>query len=155
MTRSRRILLTTIGAMVVIVGGWTLMIGTFVVWSGVSTVQIQPAEGRGFAFPVPMAAIEMVAWTAPKFVHSEIDEITIDADLGELKPAVLALADGISDLSDGTIVEIESDSETVRVWQEKGRLKIEVDADDVQIRIGVPSRSIARTLKHLAQGFDT
>jgi len=150
----KRVLLAIVGIGALVVGAWIITLVGLLVFSGVSTVSVETVDGPDIAFPVPMAVVEAAAWTAPRFVESELEEVAIHADLGDVAPIVLSIAEMIDDLPNGTFVEVEDGEDHVVVGQRRGRLTIEVETDDAQIHIAVPKRSVVRLLRHLGHGID-
>ena len=61
------------------------------------------------------------------------------------------MVEALADCPDVTLVEVQDGSEHVRVYKENGVLKVDVDDDDVRVRISVPTRAVERNAKRLAR----
>ena len=62
---------------------------------------------------------------------------------------VRELLEVLEDCPDVTFVEVEDDSDWVRVSKKRGKLIVEVEESATSIRISIPTRSIARTVNRL------
>jgi len=71
-------------------------------------------------------------------------------ELGEWGPMLHAILEELDDLPDCTLVEVEDGRTTVRVYKERGALKVQVDDEDVHVKVSVPMRSARRTLSKVA-----
>ena len=100
--------------------------------------------------PVPIAVVDAAVATTGFVVPSE-ELLDIDVELGEWEPMVRGLVEALDDCPDVTLVEVEDGSVYVKVYKERGVLKIDVDEEDVRVRVSVPTRAVERNAKRLAR----
>ncbi len=135
----------------VLILSWVVLIGAVYAWGGVMTVHVEDRnEGFNLYLPVPIAVIDAAVATGGLVLPRE-ELLDIDVDLGEWEPMVRGIVEALDDCPDVTLVEVEHGSEHVRVYKEHGVLKIDVDEDDVRIRVAVPTRAVERNAKRLAR----
>ncbi len=135
----------------VLILSWVVLIGAVYAWGGVMTVHVQDRnEGLNLYLPVPLAVVD-VAMATGGLVLSREQLLDIDVDLGEWEPMMRAMVEALDDCPDFTLVEVQDGSEHVKVYKEHGVLKIEVDEEDVRVRVSVPTRAVERNVKRLAR----
>lgn len=135
----------------VLILSWVVLIGAVYAWGGVMTVQVQDRnEGFNLYLPVPVAVVDAAMATGGLVLPSE-RLLDIDVDLGEWEPMVRGIVEALDDCPDVTLVEVQDGSAHVRVYKEHGVLKVDVDEDDVRVRVAVPTRAIERNAKRLAR----
>ena len=115
------------------------------------TVQVQDRnEGIHLYLPLPVAAVDAAVATSG-FVLDREDIVELQMDLGEWQPMLEAVVEALDDCPDVTFVEVEDDMTHVRVYKERGVLKVEVDDEDVRVRVAIPTRAVERNAKRLAR----
>ena len=135
----------------VLILSWVVLIGAVYAWGGVMTVHVQDrSEGFNLYLPVPVAMVDAAVATSGFVLPSE-EFFDIDVELGEWEPMVRGIVEALDDCPDVTLVEVEDGSEHVRVYKEHGVLKIDVDEDDVRVRVAIPTRAVERNAKRLAR----
>ena len=135
----------------VLILSWVVLIGAVYAWGGVMTVHVQDRnEGINLYLPVPLAVVDAAVATTGFVVPSE-ELFDIDVELGEWEPMVRGLVEALDDCPDVTLVEVEDASLHVKVYKEHGVLKVDVDEDDVRVRVSVPTRAVERNAKRLAR----
>lgn len=135
----------------VLILSWVVLIGAVYAWGGVMTVQVQDRnEGFNLYLPVPVAVVDAAMATGGMVLPSE-RLLDIDVDLGEWEPMVRGIVEALDDCPDVTLVEVQDGSAHVRVYKEHGVLKVDVDEDDVRVRVAVPTRAIERNAKRIAR----
>mgnify|MGYP001814454313 FL=1 len=135
----------------VLILSWVVLIGAVYAWGGVMTVHVQDRnEGINLYLPVPLAVVDAAVATTG-FVVPREELLDIDVELGEWEPMVRGLVEALDDCPDVTLVEVEDASLHVKVYQEHGGLKVDVDEDDVRVRVSVPTRAVERNAKRLAR----
>lgn len=151
MTTGKKILTMAALLAVFTVAGWAVLIGVVYAHGGVMTVRVHEAnEGLDLYLPVPMVVVDGVVATASHVMPQE-DWLNLQAelDLGEWEPLVREVLEVLDDCPDALLVEVIDDHEHVRVSKEGRYLKVEVDADDVDVRVSIPTRSVRRTVNRL------
>ncbi len=151
MASGRRIVTLIVAGLGVIILSWVLVIGTVYAWGGVMTVKVQDREDNfNLYLPIPMAVVEAAVATTDWVLDEEdLLQIHADVDLGEWAPMVRELLDVLEDCPDVTFVEVEDDSDWVRISKKRGKLIVEVEEPAISIRVSIPTRSIARTVHRL------
>jgi len=135
----------------VLILSWVVLIGAVYAWGGVMTVHVQDRnEGLNLYLPVPIAVVDAAMATGGLVLPRE-QLLGIDADLGEWEPMFRGIVEALDDCPDVTLVEVQTGSEHVKVYKENGVLKVDVDEDDVRVRVSVPTRAIERNAKRLAR----
>lgn len=148
---AKRLLIVISACFAVVVLGWVAMIGALYAWGGVATVRVhEQREGLNIYLPVPMALVDAAVATSAVVIPKE-EWLDLDVELGEWGPMVRGLLAELEDCPDFTLVEVEDDSTHVKVYKQKGSLKVEVDDQEVTVRVSVPVRSARRTLSRLTR----
>lgn len=146
----KRFLIVVSACFAVLILSWVALIGAVYAWGGVATVRVQDREeGVNLYVPVPMALVD-AAVTTSGFVIPQEEWLDLDVELGDWGPMVHAMLDELDDLPDCTLVEVEDGSTHVRVYKERGALKVLVDEEDVHVKVSVPMRSARHTLGKIA-----
>ena len=135
----------------VLILSWVVLIGAVYAWGGVMTVHVQDRhEGFNLYLPVPVAVVDAAVATGGLVLPRE-QLLDIDVDLGEWEPMVRGIVEALNDCPDFTLVEVQNGSEHVKVYKENGVLKVDVDEDDVRVRVAVPTSAVERNAKRLAR----
>jgi hypothetical protein len=135
----------------VLILSWVVLIGAVYAWGGVMTVQVQDRnEGVNLYLPLPIAMVDAALVTGGLMLPDE-RLLELDVDLGQWEPMLRSVIEALDDCPDFTLVEVQDGSEHVKVYKEHGVLKVEVDQDDVRIRVAVPTRAVERNAKRLAR----
>jgi hypothetical protein len=150
----RKILVASAAAVGVVILSWVVLVGALYAWGGVMSVRVQDRqEGLNLYLPVPMALIDAATTTAT-LVDSGNSQLHFSVEmeaLGDWGPFVQALLESLDEAPDVTLVEVDDDTTRVRVCKERGVLRVEVDEEDVSVRVSVPTRAVHRNLKRLAR----
>ncbi len=147
----KKILTFVAAGFAVLVLSWVVLIGAVYAWGGVMTVQVQDRdEGVNLYLPLPIAVVDAALITGGLMLPDE-RLLELDVDLGQWEPMLRSLVEALDDCPDVTLVEVQDGSEHVKVYKEHGVLKVEVDQDDVRIRVAVPTRAVERNAKRLAR----
>jgi hypothetical protein len=119
--------------------------------TGLVTVQIEEAgpEGVRLLVPVPAALLDLGLAVATLAVPG--DELRqLRAEAAPFQPVLAAIARGIEECPDATLVEVVTDRESVRVTKRGNTLVIDVDAEDAEVRVALPARTLTRVARFLA-----
>jgi len=147
----KKILTFVAAGFAVLILSWVVLIGAVYAWGGVMTVQVQDRnEGVNLYLPLPIAVVDAAVITGGLMLPDE-RLLELDVDLGQWEPMLRSLVEALDDCPDVTLVEVQDGSEHVKVYKEHGVLKVEVDQDDVRIRVAVPTRAVERNAKRLAR----
>ncbi len=147
----KKILTFVAAGFAVLILSWVVLIGAVYAWGGVMTVQVQDRdEGVNLYLPLPIAVVDAALITGGLMLPDE-RLLELDVDLGQWEPMLRSLVEALDDCPDVTLVEVQDGSEHVKVYKEHGVLKVEVDQDDVRIRVAVPTRAVERNAKRLAR----
>ena len=146
----KRFLIVASAAFAVLILSWVALIGAVYAWGGVATVRVQDHnEGVNLYVPVPMALVD-AAVTTTGFVVPDEEWLDLDVELGDWGPLLHAMLDELDGLPDCTLVEVEDGLTHVKVYKERGALKVRVDDEEVHVKVSVPMRSARRTLAKVA-----
>lgn len=151
MTTGKKILTVAALLAVFTVAGWAVLIGVIYAHGGVMSVRVHEAEqGLDLYVPVPMVIVDGAVATASHVMPNEDWlEMQADLDLGEWAPLVREVLKALDDCPDAVLVEVIDGNERVRVTKEGRYLKVDVDQDDVDVRVSIPTRSVRRTVNRL------
>lgn len=119
--------------------------------TGIVTVQVEERgpEGVRLLVPVPAALLDLGLGVATLAVPA--DELRqLRAEAAPFQPAIEAIARGIEECPDATLVEVVTDRESVRVTKRGNTLVIDVDAEDAEVRVALPARTLTRVARFLA-----
>jgi len=108
------------------------------------SVREKGPDGFSISLPVPVN----LASSALSFIpEDELEEIR--AEIGPWMPVVDAVLAELARCADGTLVEVESDSETVSIVKRGGKLVIDVDTRDETVHLSVPIRGVEKLVRQL------
>lgn len=143
----------TVAALLAIftVAGWAVLIGVVYAHGGVMTVRVHESDdGFNLYLPVPMVVVDGAVATASHVMPAnEWLELQAELDIGEWGPLVREVLEVLDDCPDAVLVEVFEEHEHVRVTKEGRYLKVEVEADDMDIKVSIPTRSVRRTVNRL------
>ena len=143
MSTPKKVFLVLGSAFGLCVLGWVVLVGAVYAWGGVMTVRVDNPRGPNLSIPVPMAVIDAALATG---------ELALDdahLDFGEFGPMIREILAVIDDCPDVTFVDVQDGRDSVRVFKEDGKLRVEVEergSDGVSVSISLPTRSIARLM---------
>ena len=148
MSRTAKILAILVGAALVLVMGTGIMVAGTVVTSGLATVSIheEGPDGLDLYIPVPAGLIEASLSVAPVVLRllpddhlaSELDRVR--ADLDHMLPALEAVLAELGNLPDAVLVEVEGESEYVRVSKQGGSIRVVVEEGGDRVVVSIPTR---------------
>lgn len=127
---------------------WGTLFASVYASGGVITVSVDPGpEGGRFYLAVPVALLDAAAVAGSELIEPE--EMRLEAHLGDWQPLVVAILEGLDDIPDATLVEVDDGADHVRIVKRGGRLRVEVEDSEVSVRVAVPIRALARTVDRL------
>lgn len=151
MSRTGRVVVVVAVGFGVVILSWVALIGAICAWGGVATVRISdPRAGSELYLPVPMALVDVVLASAAAVTPQEDWPGGVGGETADWGPLIGELLAELERCPDATLVEVEDAGERVRVFKEGGRLGVEVDADEVSVRLSMPVRSTRRAVARLA-----
>ena len=148
MSRATRAIAIVLGAIAVLVLGSGIIVAGTVATSGLVTVSVHETgpDGIDLYIPVPAGLVEGVLALAP-IVLEMVDDHHVDheldrvrEELNALMPAIEAALAELEEMPNATLVEVVSDREYVRVSKVRGAIEVQVEEEDVRVRIAVPTR---------------
>jgi hypothetical protein len=150
-SRTARVL-TALGLAVVMTFlGAGVTLAATVAAGGLVTVQVEeagPGGGR-LLVPVPAALLDLGLGVAALAIPAgELRQLRAEA--APFQPALAAIARGIEECPDAVLVEVVTDRESVRVTKRGATLVIDVDAEDGEVRVALPARTLTRVARFLA-----
>lgn len=119
--------------------------------TGTITVAVveHASDGTRIWIPVPALLADLGLMAVGVLAPAEaLDEVR--RETGEFLPVLREVARELERLPDATLVEVETDGETVRVRKVGGDFEIDVRSRDVDVSVQVPARLFGRTLALLA-----
>jgi hypothetical protein len=116
-----------------------------VVHSGMVTVQVHEAgpQGTHVFVPVPAAAVDLGLGIASFALPAE-ERARIEEQIAPYRPALAAMVRELERCPDATLVDLQSDRQTVRVVKRGERFVIDVDAPDGQVHVAVPAHTVSK-----------
>jgi hypothetical protein len=117
--------------------------GVLLATGGVAVCQVATEE-VDLTIPIPTHLIDVALLTA-RLAMPEHQLDSVRREIEPWAPMIDAAARELADLPDGTVlVSVETAEETVSVERRGGRLRVDVDADDAEVHVSLPARSIER-----------
>lgn len=150
MGRAARVLTALGVAFAMLFVGTGVALAATVAGSGVVTVRVQERgpDGVRLFVPVPAAALDLGLGVATLAIPA--DELArMRAEAAPYHEALTAVARGLEECPDATLVEVLTDRESVRVTKRGGTLIVHVDADDGRVRVALPARTLTRVARFL------
>lgn len=150
--KPRRFLRFVIFASLILMMPVFVLAASFVA-AGTVTVAVEDSgpDGVDLFVPVPAILLDIAALVVPRVIP-EAELAQIHAELepwhGALKEAVQAL----EDCPDGVLVEVKNKQEHVLVTKRARRFQVNVDSQDVDVRVSMPDRVLRRALQVLDLG---
>lgn len=119
--------------------------GATIAVTGLVTVHVDTAEGPNVYVPVPALLFDLAVMAAPLAMPDDaLDEVR--REIGPYQPALEDLADELHTMPSGVLVEFESGDENVKVTKNWRSFKVQVESDDADVSVSVPSRLMSRAL---------
>lgn len=145
-----RVLVALIVAFAVIFVGTGVALAATVLSTGVVTVSVQEdgPEGHRIFVPVPALVLDLGLGLADLAVPAgELERLREEAR--PFAPTLANVARELERCPDATLVEVVSDRESVRVTKRGGGFVVDVDAEDGQVRVALPARSLTKVAAFL------
>lgn len=109
-------------------------------------IVVRESDGTDIALRIPAVVVHAAIVLAPSEVW---DELAAEAH-GWL-PVVAATHRELAKLPDCTLIEVIDDEEWVRIGKRDGRIVVEVETWDEEIRIAVPLKTVSVALSRIAR----
>jgi hypothetical protein len=147
MSRPVRIILVIFG---ITAGMFAVCVTAAGVWAyraGVAVVSVHEKkdDDTRVHFPVPMIVIEVATLLTPR---DKLPELPPEA--AHVRPVIGGILRELATCPDAVLVEVETPQEHVVIANRNGRLVIEVTAEDADVSISIPARSL-RTIARLVE----
>ena len=133
--------------LVIVLGGVVLCLATVgaavaaVYQAGTIAVEVEEQDGSRFNVGVPAGLARVAIALAP---DSILDEVS--TELGPWAPAVRAGWDELESIPDCVLVEVVSGDEHVTIEKSGSTLLVHVEADGMNLRVGVPMGTVGAIL---------
>lgn len=150
MGRLARVLTALAVAVAVTFMGTGVALAATVMATGVVTVSVQEEgpEGHRIFVPVPALALDLGLGIAALAIPAqELERMREEAR--PFAPALREMARELERCPDATLVEVVTDHESVRVVKRGSGFVIDVDAEDGQVRVALPARTLSRVAAFL------
>lgn len=122
--------------------------GVFLATGGVAVCQVA-TEDVDLTIPIPTHLIDVVLVTA-RLAMPEQELDSVRREIEPWAPMIEAAGRELANLPDGAVlVSVETTDETVRIERRGGRLRIDVAADDADVHVSLPARSIQRIARQV------
>lgn len=119
--------------------------------TGLVTVQIEERGPEGVRLLVPVPAVLLDLGLGIATLAAPADELRqLRAEAAPFQPALEAIARGIEECPDAVLVDVVTDRESVRVTKRGNTLVIDVDAEDAEVRVALPARTLSKVARFLA-----
>ncbi len=145
MGRFARILIAFSVAVAMVFLGVGVALAATVAHSGLVTVQVHETGPRGthLFVPVPAAAVDLGLGIAALAMPAD-ERARLQEQVAPYRPALAAVARELEACPDATLVDVRSDSRTVRVVKRGASFVIDVDGPDGQVHVAVPARTVSK-----------
>ena len=143
--------LTALGvAFAMLFVGTGVALAATVATAGIVTVQVEETgpDGVRLFVPVPAAALDLGLGLATLAIPAE-ELARVRAEAAPFREGLAAVARGLEECPDATLVEVVTDRESVHVTKRGGTLVIDVDADDGRVRVALPARTLTKVARFL------
>lgn len=120
---------------------------TAVAATGTVTVSVQErgAGGMRLYVPVPALLLDFAVFAAPRVMpHDALAEVR--REIAPFRAGLETLAEEIETCPRGVLVDVRTPDEHIRVTKGWRSFDIEVDSDDADVRVSIPSRLASRVL---------
>lgn len=150
MGRFARVLTALVVAVAVTFLGTGVALAATVMSTGMVTVSVQEDGPQGHRIFVPVPALVLDLGLGIAMLAMPAEELErIREEARPFAPALGSIARELERCPDATLVEVESDRESVRVVKRGGTFVVDVDAEDGQVRVALPARSLTRVAAFL------
>lgn len=150
MGRAARVLTALGVAFAMLFVGTGVALAATVAATGIVTVQVEETgpDGVRLFVPVPAAVLDLGLGIATLAIPAE-ELARVRAEAAPFHDALAAIARGLEECPDATLVEVVTDRESVQVTKRGGTLTIDVDADDGRVRVALPARTLTKVARFL------
>jgi hypothetical protein len=147
MSRPVRIILIAFGITAGFFAACVLAAGVWAYRAGVAVVSVHEKKDGGARVhvPVPMAIVDAATLLAPR---DRLPELPPEA--ANARPVIGDILRELADCPDAVLVEVETPDEHVVIAKRNGRFEIKVNADDADVSISLPARSM-RTIARIVE----
>jgi hypothetical protein len=122
--------------------------GVFLATGGVAVCRVA-TEDLDLTLPIPTHLIDAAMLTA-RLAMPEQELDSVRRQVEPWVPMIDAAARELGDLPDGTVlVSVTTAEETVVVERRGGRLRVDVDAEDADVHVSLPARSLRRIARQM------
>ena len=121
--------------------------GAVVAATGTVSVRVheQGEDGVNLYLPIPALLVDLAVFAAPSVIPE--DAITeARAEIAPYRDSLETLAEELESMPSGVLVEVYTGDEHVRVTKNWSSFEVEVESDDVDVRVKVPARLVSRVL---------
>jgi hypothetical protein len=120
----------------------------FLTIGGVGVCRVETPDVKLF-IPIPMqladAGLMVARATMPNQAREEMRR-----EVAPLLPMIETMTAQLADIPNGSVlVSVETGDETVRVQKRLGRFTVDVDAEDADVHVSIPARSVNRIAHQL------
>ncbi|MCP3956237.1 MAG: hypothetical protein GY719_00100 [bacterium] len=121
--------------------------GAAVAATGTISVRVheQGEDGVNLYLPVPALLVDLAVFAAPS-VMPEDALAEARAEIAPFREGLDILAEELENMPSGVLVDVHTGDEHIRVTKTWRSFEIEVDSDDVDVRVKVPARLASRVL---------
>jgi hypothetical protein len=127
----------------VLTGGVTLAsAAAWVATGGIAVCDIKTPD-VSLKVPIP-ARLAEIGLLIARFAIPEEQRREMREEVGAFRPMIETVLESLADLPEGTLVSVETDSESVYVGREGSTFVVDVVADDADVRVTFPTRSFRR-----------
>ncbi len=145
MGRFARVFIALAVAVAIVFLGVGVALAATVAHSGMVTVQVHETgpQGTHVFVPVPAAAVDLGLGIAAVAMPAD-ERARLREQIAPYRPALAAIARELERCPDATLVDVRSDSQTVRVVKRGASFVIDVDAPDGQVHVALPARTLSK-----------
>ena len=123
------------------------VLGATVAATGTVSVKVheKSANGVNLYIPVPALLLDLALLAAPA-VMPEHELTDARREIAPYREDLRSIAEGLEDMPSGVLVEVQTGDEYVKITKEWRSFRIEVQSDDADVTVSVPTRFLSRAL---------
>lgn len=141
--QTRNLLLILFGVPLLLIGP-VMVLGSSIFQPGTIDFEVHEKgrHGSSIEATIPAAMVPVALHLTPKHVMDEVRH-EIHHEVGDHGKTIRALLKEISRCPDGVFIDVQTDTEFVRIQKRDGRIEVTVDTPDELIRASVPLHTVA------------
>ncbi len=150
MGRLARIAIALTLAVAVFFAGTGIALAATVMTTGMVTVRVEEGGPNGTDLYLPLPALLVSVGLGVAEIAVPPEELArLRGDAAPYRPMLRTLTRELERCPDAVLVDVVSDSESVRVIKRGGTFLVWVDAEDARVRVAFPARTVSQVARFL------